>query len=45
MQPTYISISNLFGSETRHNGAGDLEMSYYSGCEFCDGQAGWHRDE
>lgn len=26
-------------------GAGDLEMSYYNGCEFCDGHAGWHRDE
>lgn len=26
-------------------GAGDLEFSYHSGCEFCDGHAGWHRDD
>lgn len=26
-------------------GGGDLEYSYYSGCEFCDGRAGWTRDE
>lgn len=26
-------------------GGGDLDGSYYSGCEFCDGQAGWVRDD
>lgn len=26
-------------------GGGDLEMSEYSGCEFCDGLAGHHRDD
>ncbi|MCY4034629.1 MAG: hypothetical protein OXF29_03110 [Hyphomicrobiales bacterium] len=24
-------------------GGGDLEFSFESGCEFCDGRAGWHR--
>ena len=23
---------------------GDLDMSYYSGCEFCEGQSGWNSD-
>lgn len=23
---------------------GDLEMSHYSGCEFCDGKSGWEKD-
>jgi ribosomal protein S14 len=26
-------------------GGGDLEFSYHSGCEFCDGHAGWHADD
>lgn len=26
-------------------GGGDLEYSYLSGCEFCEGQAGWTRDD
>ena len=26
-------------------GGGDLEFSYHSGCEFCDGHAGWYRDD
>lgn len=26
-------------------GGGDLEMSHYSGCEFCDGLAGHHRND
>lgn len=26
-------------------GGGDLEMSFVTGCEFCDGQEGWRRDE
>ena len=26
-------------------GRGDFEYSYHSGCEFCDGQAGWTRDD
>jgi hypothetical protein len=26
-------------------GGGDLDGSHYSGCEFCDGQAGWIRDD
>lgn len=25
-------------------GGGELDSSYYSGCEFCGGQAGWHSD-
>lgn len=24
---------------------GDLEDSYYGGCEFCEGLAGWHKDD
>lgn len=24
---------------------GDLEFSYHSGCEFCDGQVGWTKDD
>ena len=26
-------------------GGGDLEMSFETGCEFCDGRAGWRRDD
>lgn len=26
-------------------GGGDLEGSYYSGCEFCDGKVGWDGDK
>jgi len=26
-------------------GGGDLEFSFDSGCEFCDGRAGWRRDD
>ena len=26
-------------------GGGDLEHSYHGGCEFCEGQAGWTRDD
>jgi hypothetical protein len=26
-------------------GGGDLEHSYHTGCEFCDGHAGWTRDD
>lgn len=26
-------------------GGGDLEYSYHSGCEFCDGHAGWTKDD
>ena len=26
-------------------GGGDLDISYQTGCEFCDGHAGWHRDD
>lgn len=26
-------------------GGGDLEFSYRTGCEFCDGAAGWERDD
>jgi len=26
-------------------GGGDLEYSYHTGCEFCDGQAGWTKDD
>lgn len=26
-------------------GGGDLEYSYITGCEFCEGQAGWTRDD
>ena len=26
-------------------GGGDLEMSYHTGCEFCDGHSGWHKDD
>ena len=26
-------------------GGGDLEFSYHSGCEFCDGHSGWMRDD
>lgn len=26
-------------------GGGDLEYSYHTGCEFCEGHAGWTRDE
>lgn len=26
-------------------GGGDLEFSFESGCEFCDGRAGWRRDD
>jgi hypothetical protein len=26
-------------------GGGDLEYSYHTGCEFCDGHAGWTRDD
>lgn len=29
----------------RQIGGGDLEYSYHSGCEFCDGQAGWTKDD
>ena len=29
----------------RQIGGGDLEYSYHSGCEFCEGQAGWTKDE
>mgnify|MGYP003138195948 CR=1 FL=1 len=29
----------------RQIGGGDLEYSYHSGCEFCDGQAGWIKDD
>lgn len=29
----------------RQIGGGDLEFSYHSGCEFCDGQAGWTKDD
>ncbi|WP_156899584.1 hypothetical protein [Pleomorphomonas koreensis] len=29
----------------RQIGGGDLEYSYHSGCEFCEGQAGWTHDE
>lgn len=29
----------------RQVGGGDLENSYYLGCEFCDGQAGWIKDD
>ncbi|WP_300295640.1 hypothetical protein [Ferrovibrio sp.] len=25
-------------------GGGDLEHSHYTGCEFCDGKAGWDKD-
>jgi hypothetical protein len=25
-------------------GGGDLEHSYYSGCEFCEGKVGWEKD-
>lgn len=26
-------------------GGGDMEYSYHTGCEFCDGQAGWVKDD
>ena len=26
-------------------GGGDLDFSYHTGCEFCDGHAGYHRDD
>tara|TARA_R110000868_G_scaffold178121_2_gene417612 strand:+ start:3669 stop:4736 length:1068 start_codon:yes stop_codon:yes gene_type:complete len=29
----------------RQIGGGDLEYSYQSGCEFCDGHAGWTKDD
>lgn len=29
----------------RQIGGGDLEYSYQTGCEFCEGQAGWTRDD
>jgi hypothetical protein len=28
----------------RQIGGGDLRNSEWSGCEFCDGRAGWERD-
>lgn len=29
----------------RQIGGGDLEFSYHTGCDFCDGQAGWTKDD
>lgn len=29
----------------RQIGGGDLEFSYHTGCEFCEGQAGWTKDD
>lgn len=29
----------------RQIGGGDLEFSYHFGCEFCDGNAGWTKDD
>ncbi len=29
----------------RQIGGGDMEFSYHSGCEFCEGQAGWTKDD
>lgn len=29
----------------RQMGGGDLDYSYQTGCEFCDGHAGWTRDD
>ena len=39
------SVSGCGWCNELQMGGGDLENSHYSGCEFCDGHAGWMRDD
>ena len=44
----YLVESNMYICEWCNEGqigGGNLEYSYHTGCEFCEGQAGWVRDD
>lgn len=39
------SVGHCEWCDESQMGGGDLEFSYRTGCEFCDGAAGWERDD